>query len=380
MDEKKKKKIVIVGGGYAGVSLLHKLKGNNNLELILIDKSQKHLLQTHIHKYLSGHYSKEDITFNHEKYCNENEMEFICDEVTTINYKNNYLVTRENHIVHYDYLVIATGSASFFPKQIENILEYTKDIKNIDNLDYYRSKFQQMLNSKISNQDILVVGGGISGIQIACEYAYHIKKKGLKPSDIQVTIVEGMDTILPGMDQFLISKTLQRCENLGIKIINNYFASKIKEDKIILSNEKEIKYDMLLFVIGASGNLISNDNLEIEKNQRNQLIVDDYYRINHYKNVFAVGDIVQAMDIKVNKIQAPTAQASRMQAELTAKNILNDINNINLISNNVSIKGTLIDLGGPNCAIGKLFGINVSGKIALWMKKLIYTLHSKKLS
>lgn len=380
MDEKKKKKIVIVGGGYAGVSLLHKLKGNNNLELILIDKSQKHLLQTHIHKYLSGHYSKEDITFNHEKYCNENEMEFICDEVTTINYKNNYLVTRENYIVHYDYLVIATGSASFFPRQIENILEYTKDIKNIDNLDYYRSKFQQMLNSKISNQDILVVGGGISGIQIACEYAYHIKKKGLKPSDIQVTIVEGMDTILPGMDQFLISKTLQRCENLGIKIINNYFASKIKEDKIILSNEKEIKYDMLLFVIGASGNLISNDNLEIEKNQRNQLIVDDYYRINHYKNVFAVGDIVQAMDIKVNKIQAPTAQASRMQAELTAKNILNDINNINLISNNVSIKGTLIDLGGPNCAIGKLFGINVSGKIALWMKKLIYTLHSKKLS
>ena len=380
MDEKKKKKIVIVGGGYAGVSLLHKLKGNNNLELILIDKSQKHLLQTHIHKYLSGHYSKEDITFNHEKYCNENEMEFICDEVTTINYKNNYLVTRENHIVHYDYLVIATGSASFFPKQIENILEYTKDIKNIDNLDYYRSKFQQMLNSEISNQDILVVGGGISGIQIACEYAYHIKKKGLKPSDIQVTIVEGMDTILPGLDQFLISKTLQRCENLGIKIINNYFASKIKEDKIILSNEKEIKYDMLLFVIGASGNLISNDNLEIEKNQRNQLIVDDYYRINHYKNVFAVGDIVQAMDIKVNKIQAPTAQASRMQAELTAKNILNDINNINLISNNVSIKGTLIDLGGPNCAIGKLFGINVSGKIALWMKKLIYTLHSKKLS
>lgn len=380
MDEKKKKKIVIVGGGYAGVSLLHKLKGNNNLELILIDKSQKHLLQTHIHKYLSGHYSKEDITFNHEKYCNENEMEFICDEVTTINYKNNYLVTRENHIVHYDYLVIATGSTSFFPKQIENILEYTKDIKNIDNLDYYRSKFQQMLNSEISNQDILVVGGGISGIQIACEYAYHIKKKGLKPSDIQVTIVEGMDTILPGLDQFLISKTLQRCENLGIKIINNYFASKIKEDKIILSNEKEIKYDMLLFVIGASGNLISNDNLEIEKNQRNQLIVDDYYRINHYKNVFAVGDIVQAMDIKVNKIQAPTAQASRMQAELTAKNILNDINNINLISNNVSIKGTLIDLGGPNCAIGKLFGINVSGKIALWMKKLIYTLHSKKLS
>jgi NADH dehydrogenase len=180
------------------------------------------------------------------------------------------------------------------------------------------------------------------------------------------------------MDSFLITKTKNRCRELGIEIINNYFASKILEDKIILSNEQIVPYDMLIFVIGASGNLILNNNEDIQKNQRNQLIVDQFYRINKYKNVFAIGDIVQAMDIKEDKVQAPTAQASRMQAELTAKNILNDINNIELIPNNISIKGILIDLGGPNCAVGKLFGINISGKIALWMKKLIYALHSKK--
>lgn len=378
MGEKKIKKIIIVGGGYAGVSLLHKLKGISNLELVLIDKSQKHLLQTHIHKFLSGHYTKEDITFNHEKFCNKNGIKFLCDEVTTINYKDNYIVTRENIIEHYDYLVIATGAVSIFPKQISNILEHTKDIKNIDNIDYYRNKFQKILHSNPKNQNIVIVGGGVSGVQIACEYAYNIKKEGLDQTNIKVTIIEGMDSILPGMDPFLITKTKNRCHELGIEIINNYFASKIFEDKIILSNEQIVPYDMLIFVIGASGNLILNNNEDIEKNQRNQLIVDQFYRINKYKNVFAIGDIVQAMDIKEDKVQAPTAQASRMQAELTAKNILNDINNIELIPNNISIKGILIDLGGPNCAIGKLFGINISGKIALWMKKLIYALHSKK--
>lgn len=380
MDVKKIKKIIIVGGGYAGVSLLHKLKGIKDLELVLIDKSQKHLLQTHIHKYLSGHYTKDAITFNHEKYCEDNQINFLCDEVTSINYENNYIITKQNHIEHYDYLVIATGAISLFPKQIQNILEYTKDIKNIDNLDYYKNKFQKMLNSESLNQNIVVVGGGVSGVQIACEYAYQIRKKGLNCKNIQVTIIESMDTVLPGMDSFLISKTMQRCVELEIKIINKYFASKIFENKVVLSNEEEIKYDMLLFVIGASGNLISTNSQDFEKNQRDQLIVDEFYRINHYENVFAIGDIVQAIDVKANKIQAPTAQASRMQAELTAKNILNDINNKQLIPNNISIKGILIDLGGPNCAIGKLFGINVSGKIALWMKKLIYSLHSKKFS
>lgn len=378
MNEKKIKRVIIIGGGYAGVSLLHKLKNIKELELILIDKSQKHLLQTHIHKYLSSHYNKDDITFNHEKYCNKNKINFLCDEVVMINYEENYLITRENHIEHYDYVVIATGSISIFPKQIENILEYTRDIKNLDNLDFYRNKFKKILKSSPTNKNILVVGGGVSGVQIACEYADKIREEGLDETNIQVTIVEGMDSILPGMDAFLIAKAEERCHKLGIKVINNYFASKIFADKIILSNTQVIPYDMLIFVIGASGNSILNNDINIKINPRNQLIVDEFYRINDHKNVFAIGDIVQAIDIKTNKIQAPTAQAARMQAELTAKNILNDINHLELISNNISIKGILIDLGGSNCAVGKLFGINISGKIALWMKKLIYSLHSKK--
>ncbi len=136
-----KRVLIIGGGGYAGVSIIHKLKNNSSIKLTLIDKSHKHLLQTHIHKYLSGHYNKEDITFNHEKYCSENGVEFICDEVTDINYDKNYILTRDTHLHHYDYLIIATGSISIFPRQIENIIEYTKDIKRIDNLDYYRNKF-----------------------------------------------------------------------------------------------------------------------------------------------------------------------------------------------------------------------------------------------
>ena len=77
-----KKRVIIIGGGYAGISFIHKLKNYNNLEILLIDKSQQHLLQTHIHKYLSGHYSESDITFNHEKYCTQNGVKFICGEVS----------------------------------------------------------------------------------------------------------------------------------------------------------------------------------------------------------------------------------------------------------------------------------------------------------
>lgn len=380
MKEKNKHRVIIIGGGYAGVSFLHKLKREKNIELVLIDKSKQHLLQTHIHKYLSNHYTTEDITYDHEKYCDQNEIEFICDKVVSINYEENYIVSKRNSVLHYDYLIIATGGLSIFPKQIENVLKYTKDIKDITNLDYYRNKFSKMLEEKQRNQNIVVVGGGVSGLQIACEYAYTIRKNGLDKETIQVSIIEGMPTLLPGMDPFLIKKAEERCKELNIKVINNYFASKILEDKVVLSNKEEIAYDMLLFVIGANGNMITTDNEKVIINPRNQLVVDEYYRINPYNNVFAIGDVVQAKDVKTDNFQSPTAQSARMQAELTAKNILHDINNRNLVPNNVSNKGILIDLGGPNCAIGQLFNINIFGKLALWTKKIIYLFHSNKLN
>ncbi len=378
MNSIEKKRIIIIGGGYAGVSIIHKLKNNTMLELILIDKSTKHLLQTHIHKYLSGYYNEEDITFNHEKYCNENGIEFICDEVMNVNYEKSYIVSRQDQLYHYDYLIIATGAISIFPRQIENIVEYTKDIKNIDNLNYYRDKFFKLLESNPENRSIVVVGGGVSGVQIACEYAYTIQNKGFEKDSINVTIVEGMESLLPGMDEFLISKATKRCKELGIDIITKLFASKIEEDKIVLSNGQTINYDILLFVIGSIGNSIENMDKKIEQNQRKQLIVDDYYRVTPYKNVYSIGDITEAQDTKTNTPQAPTAQGARMQAELVAKNIINSIENKSLVSNNISNKGILIDLGGPNCAIGKLFSINLWGKPALWLKKLIYSLHAKK--
>ncbi len=369
-------RIIVVGGGYAGVSLLDKLKDNPQVELVLIDKSKKHILQTHIHKYLSGYYDEDDITFNLEKYCEKNGIEFICDKVIDIRYDQDSLIAESGQIYFYDYIVVSTGSKSIFPNQIENVNKYTKDIKDINNLNYYRDKFFKMIESKEKNS-ILVVGGGVSGLQIACEYAYHINKNGLN-KNIEVTIVEGMSTLLPGMNKYLIQKARQRCEELGVKLILNLFASKIYEDRLILSNGDEVPYDMLLFVIGAIGNPINSVDEKIKLNKREQIVVDNYYKIGGFDNAFAMGDIVEANDIKAQSPQAPTAQGARMQAELIAKNIFRSINYDPLLINNISNKGILIDLGGPNCAIGSLFNFNISGKPALWLKKLIYSLHAKK--
>lgn len=378
METSKKSKIIIIGGGYAGISLLHKLKNNSNLELVLIDKSPKHLLQTHLHKYLSGYYSEKDITFNHEKYCKMNNIEFINDEVNLINYKESYLTTKQDIIYRFDYVVVATGSRSVFPRQIQNIVEFAKDIKDIENLSFYRAKFTKLLSSEPKGAKVVIVGGGLSGLQVACEMGYWIKQNNLSKDQMQVCLVEGLDTLLPGLDSILIEKATKRCKELDIEVINSKFASKVTNESLELSDGTILRYDLLIFLIGLIGNDIANYYKLIKENKLNQIIVNEFYQVAPFENAFAIGDIAQAQDVATNKPQTPTAQASRMQAELVAKNLLKSINKEPLIKNNISNKGVMIDLGGPRRAIGKLFGINLDGFIAVWAKKLIYFMHAKK--
>ncbi|WP_331775223.1 NAD(P)/FAD-dependent oxidoreductase [Sulfurospirillum sp. 1612] len=380
MNQNNKKKIIVIGGGYAGISLLHELKGHNNLTLTLIDKAPHHLMQTHIHKYLSGYYNRSELLYDYRTYCEKNGIEFIQDEVTHIAFNEQFIQTKNSQRYDYDVVVIATGSCSFFPSQIKNVTQFTKDIKAIEHLDFYRKAFLDLLHSEPKNRHIVVVGGGVSGLQIACEYAHTIQSHDLTPQNIDVTLVEGLDTILPNMDPFLIEKSRLRCEQLGIKIITKRFASELDENKIILSDGSAIDYDLLIFVIGVIGNAIEKTSDGITPNPRNQYIVDEYYQIPSYPNAYAIGDVVQARDVKTNNFQAPTAQAARMQALLVSKNILKRLEHKTGTKNNISNKGIFIDLGGTNCAIGKLFSINLSGKIALFMKKLIYALHIRKLN
>lgn len=370
--------VLVIGGGYAGISLLNRLKKYKNFNLTLIDKTKTHLLQTHLHKYVSGYYDLSRIAFDHEQYCRANGISFFHDEINSVNYSENYATSKEGKIYRYDYLVIVTGSRSIFPHQIQNIMEHARDIKDLENLDFYRNKFLKLLNSNPQNVSIVVVGGGLSGVQVACELSYVARKKELSKDALQVTIVEAQETILPELDNSLIEEVEKRCKELDVAILTNSPVAKVFDDRVVLANGDEIGSDITLFLIGYLGNNIANNSLDLEETKTHQIVVDEYYRVGVHQNAFAIGDVCLALDKKTNEPQAATAQNARMQADLVAKNIVRDTKQETLEKNNVSNKGVLIDLGGPFCATGKLFGVKLYRNVAAFVKKIVYLLHTQK--
>jgi|TARA_R110002050_G_scaffold154392_1_gene282316 NADH dehydrogenase len=369
-----KKNVVIIGAGYSGISLVEKISNNKNLEVTLINKNLYHLHQTDIHKYISGQCELEDISFNLEIYCKNKNINFIEAFVEDIEFKTKRVILNNNKNIKYDYLVIATGSASFFPKQIKNIQEYAADIKELNILKEQRAKFLELLDSKEQGKNIAIIGGGLSGVEIALEFANMIKKRALSNKDCQISLIEQFPNVLPNMNSFLVNQTKKACDKLNIKRYHGAFVNEVKDKKIYLSDSTEIPFDMVLFLIGVSSEKLSNDE-SAQTNIKNQFVVDEYLRLANHEEVFVMGDVAETKDKNGNYV-LPTAQIAKLHANIVAQNLLNSIEGNLLIKNKSQTKGVMVDLANKN-TVGIVLGIKVKGFIAYFLKRYISKRHTK---
>ncbi|NWF65965.1 MAG: FAD-dependent oxidoreductase [Campylobacterales bacterium] len=296
------------------------------------------------------------------------------DFVTNIDFANKSVIC-ENSSLNYDYLVIANGAKTFFPKAIVGLTENTKDIKTLDGALDYKLLIEKYLFgiNKLSSFKVVIGGAGLSGVEIAAELAYKAKKMGYSKNEFSIKLIEPLKTILYGMDEFLIEKSTTRLHELGVDIINGHFISKIDSNLVHLTNNQTFEFDIFIFTGGVKSDTLSAE-YPFTLNQRGQIVVDRYLKVGDFNNVFAIGDAAEIKD-RFNNILPPTSQIAKQSAKCSAENIARSIGNVRLLPCNAKIKGVMIALGG-NYAVGIIFNkIKLSGYIAHLLKNFIFFIH-----
>ncbi|PIE74295.1 MAG: hypothetical protein CSA19_00470, partial [Deltaproteobacteria bacterium] len=281
---------------------------------------------------------------------------------------------KDEEQLHYDYLVLATGSQTFFPKQIENLERYKLDIKNLEELKLFKTRLEALSTTKEKNKHIVIAGGGLSGAEIAIELAQLIAQKAPE-KNIQIHLVEQQATVLPGLDDFLINETTKILDKWGIKRIHNEHISKVEENTILLANGQKLPYDLSLFLLGVVCEQIENSQ-DIQYGPKNQFEVNEYFQLENHKEIFCIGDVAQTKDSQGN-YNPPTAQLAIRQAEILAKNLKNMLKNKPLRQEKNEIKGVLVDLDHKN-AVGIVFNIKIKGLIAYILKRVTTFLANRK--
>jgi dihydrolipoamide dehydrogenase len=181
-------------------------------------------------------------------------------------------------LIHFEYAIIAAGSQSVklpaFPWDDDRVVDSTG-----------------ALEMKDMPAKLLVVGGGIIGLEMATVYS---------ALGSEVTVVEFMDQIIPGTDADLIKPLAKR---LGSKLKGIHLKTKVVEAKatkkgIEVSYEGEnipaaTVFDRVLVAVGRSpnGKKIGAEKAGVAVTDRGFIDVDTQMRTN-VKHIFAIGDIV----------------------------------------------------------------------------------------
>ncbi len=204
------------------------------------------------------------------KFVSANELEITGDDGKT-------------QLLRFEQCIIAAGSQAVklpnFPWDDKRVMDSTDALELAD-----------------VPKSLLVVGGGIIGLEMATVYS---------ALGAQVTVVEFMDQLMPGADKDLVKPLAERLKKQGIEVHLKTKASGVTADKkgITVTFEAATEgekpamqsgtFDRVLVAVGRApnGKKIDADKAGVEVTDRGFIPVDRQMRTN-VPHIFAIGDIV----------------------------------------------------------------------------------------
>lgn len=326
-------KIIVIGGGFAGLQFAKKLNGNRTKKLVMIDKANHHMFQPLFYQVACGRIEPSNISFPFRKiFQRSKNIQFRMTEVKQIVPSENKIIT-EDHVFHYDKLVIATGcKTNFFGNQkMENLafgMKNTQEAISIRN--HVLLTFEKLIIEKSRSDDgnwnIVIVGSGPTGVELAGAFAE--MKREILPrdyprmnfDDLEIILVSSTEKPLAVMSEESQEKSEKYLKDLGVRFISKDRVTDYDGDRVYLSSGNIIPSNNVIWAAGVTGNII--EGLTENSIKNNRYIVDRYNKIVGFDNIYAIGDIAYMETPKYPNGHPQVANVAINQGKNLAKNFL----------------------------------------------------------
>ena len=376
-----RKKVIIIGGGFGGIFTylnLHKLTHKNRgISFTIISDKNYFLFTPLLPEVSSGLLFPEDIITPMRESITCCIDEFILGKVDYIDSNSNTLKVGKK-IIEFDYLVIASG-ASINYRNIDGAKKYSIPFKTLDDSILLKNSLIDLferdeLIKGACDINVLVVGGGATGIEVGVEISQLIDellpfytKLNRDFHNIDIKILNSSSDFLKGFPEKIKKYVLENFgKNTPIDLVLNAHVIRVDKDTVYLEDGRSLNYDILIWSAGVSPNLIKMDkNCALATTGR--YLTTKYLNLKDKENIFAIGDVA---DIEGENLPM-LAQTATDQSKICAINILHSIEGKPLLEFKLHQKGLLLSLGKRNAVaqIGKKF---FTKKIAWVIWKLFY--------
>lgn len=307
--------IAIIGNGIAGVTAARHIRKLSDKKITIISGETDHFFSRTALMYIyMGHMKYEHTKPYEDWFWEKNRIELKKAWVSKVTPEENKLTFATGETMHYDQLIIATGSKPNkfgWPGQ---------DLKGVQGL--YSKQDLDLLEENAPNNKIckraVIVGGGLIGIELA---------EMLSTRKIPVTfLVREKDfwgNVLPKSDATLINNHIREHHidlRLGVNLKEILPDANGRARAVILSEtEEEIPCDLVGLTAGVSPNIdfLNESGIELGRGVK----VNRFLETN-YENVYAIGDCAEQKEPKGERRSIEAVwYTGRMMGEVVAQTI-----------------------------------------------------------
>lgn len=313
------KRVLIVGGVAGGASVAARVRRLDEAAEVIMFERGPHVSFSNcaLPYHLSGQIEKSEtlVLMNPDVFRKQYKIEArVRTEVIKVNkaektvtVKN--LETDETYDESYDKLVLSPGANPIMPPLDGINSEHVFSVRNVVDI--------EKLNSFVSKEvvkDVVVIGGGFIGIEVA-ENLVHAGKN--------VTLVEAQNQVMAPFDYDMVQILHKEMIDKGMHLVLSDGIESVKKEEIVLQSGKTIKAQAVVMAIGVRPETTLAKEAGLEIGVTGGIKVDHNY-VTSDKDIYAVGDAIEVHHkLTGQKTRLALAGPAQRQARAAADHMYN---------------------------------------------------------
>ena len=155
--------VIVVGGGYAGAVAANRLQHRPGVRVTLVNPRSQFVERIRLHQLVAG---TGEATVDFAGLLGE-RVELVVDGVTRIDAPARRVEFASGAARSYDYLVYAVGSTGAVPAGVPGAAQFAHALAELEQAKQLRARLHDVPRSA----PIVLVGGGLTGVEAAAELA-----------------------------------------------------------------------------------------------------------------------------------------------------------------------------------------------------------------
>ncbi|OPA80036.1 FAD-dependent oxidoreductase [Paenibacillus selenitireducens] len=340
------KNFVILGGGYGGLAVANRLLEGElpiDTSLMLIDRQPYQGLKTEYYALAAGTASDLQIRV---AFPTDPRIELKYGDITRIDLQGKLIYLNEEEVIPYDQLVIALGCTDNY-HGITGAEQFTESIQSLSST---RSTYQKLNDIKPYGH-VNIMGGGLSGVEVAAEL------RESRP-DLNIRIIDRGPRVLSAFPEKLSSFVSEWFHEHHVDLSSHISTQQIEQGGII--HQSGVIYsDVTVWTAGIQPVKLVQD-LDVAKDKQGRVLLNDHFQIPNHKDVYVVGDCASLSF-------SPSAQAAGAQGEQVAEVVQALWKNEVPKLGQMKLKGTLGSLGKKS-GFGLMGNRTMKGRVPRLLK------------